>query len=664
MAGKSFEFSISCVDKVTATVNRINATVEKMTKPLNDLGKSIDKLGKSSGLSKLGSEFGKAAKAAGRLAKSVAKVAAPMAALVGGGTLAGLYELATGWARLGAETARTAQILGISAQDLDALRNAGQLAGVSAQTMTDGFRAFGDTLQDAKWGRNQAAFATLQFLGIGLKQTKDGAIDTQAALIEFADKVKQVQQRDPAAARRLASTFGVESLLPVLMKGSAAMRAYQAEASRLAGIKTPAMIAHAESFALSLNKMGLAADGLKASIGDKLIPVIQPLIDKWTEWIAANHDLISQKVEEVVSRIAHALGAVDLGKMLDGMGKLVDWCVKLVEDLDDIVRGMGGWKTALEIVGGVIALSFVAPLMMAVTQVGLLATGLASAVATTGGIGLFIASMSFAAFEIYRVVKATNDLMDAKKRLSGEGGVAEAETADTKQRLLGPDGKRIAEMDAADEKKRIERVTGWRERLNLDEKETRYKLPKGLLSAVMMQESAGYGPALSPAGAKGLFQFMPQTEKEYGIDAYNPAQASEAAAKKLAGLFKRYGGNEQLALAAYNWGEGNLANRGVFSMPAETKDYVAKVENYHSIFSKQPVPTGGALPSGGGAEPPIAQDDGGYDRFEDRRRGELAAQAIQVSVQTRVDAQGGVRTRVETPAGVKIGYTSPAMAGS
>jgi hypothetical protein len=105
--------------------------------------------------------------------------------------------------------------------------------------------------------------------------------------------------------------------------------------------------------------------------------------------------------------------------------------------------------------------------------------------------------------------------------------------------------------------------------------EQRNGLPQGLLRAVMLTESGGNPRAVSPAGASGLFQFMPATAKEYGIDPLHPVQSAEAAARKLAGLMKTYGGNLPKALQGYNWGEGNMASGR--PMPAETRAYAPKV---------------------------------------------------------------------------------------
>ncbi|MGP1998705.1 lytic transglycosylase domain-containing protein [Citrobacter freundii] len=110
--------------------------------------------------------------------------------------------------------------------------------------------------------------------------------------------------------------------------------------------------------------------------------------------------------------------------------------------------------------------------------------------------------------------------------------------------------------------------------------EQQHGLPPGLLRAVATTESGGDNGAVSHAGAKGMFQFMPKTAAEYGLigeDVYDPDKSAAAAAKKLSGLVKLYNGDVGLALSAYNWGEGNIQRKGMGAAPKETREYAPKV---------------------------------------------------------------------------------------
>lgn len=115
------------------------------------------------------------------------------------------------------------------------------------------------------------------------------------------------------------------------------------------------------------------------------------------------------------------------------------------------------------------------------------------------------------------------------------------------------------------------------------EMETKYELPRGLLSRVAWQESRFRadiitGETRSPAGAVGIMQFMPGTAAELGINPLVPEQAIPAAARYLRALRREFG-NWPDALAAYNWGAGNVYKwrRGEKTLPEETRDYIADI---------------------------------------------------------------------------------------
>lgn len=103
-----------------------------------------------------------------------------------------------------------------------------------------------------------------------------------------------------------------------------------------------------------------------------------------------------------------------------------------------------------------------------------------------------------------------------------------------------------------------------------------YDLPPGLLARVAQQESSYRANARSKAGALGLMQFMPATAAELGIDPLDPRSSIYGAALYLRQLYARFG-TWRLALAAYNWGQGNLSRLGIAAAPAETSLYVAAI---------------------------------------------------------------------------------------
>jgi soluble lytic murein transglycosylase-like protein len=98
-----------------------------------------------------------------------------------------------------------------------------------------------------------------------------------------------------------------------------------------------------------------------------------------------------------------------------------------------------------------------------------------------------------------------------------------------------------------------------------------------LLEAVAWQESRLRQDAVSPKGAVGVMQLMPGTAQDLRVDRLDLDQNVSGGAAYLSRMLRRYGGDLQLALAAYNAGPGAVdRHRGVPPF-AETRAYVAAI---------------------------------------------------------------------------------------
>lgn len=114
---------------------------------------------------------------------------------------------------------------------------------------------------------------------------------------------------------------------------------------------------------------------------------------------------------------------------------------------------------------------------------------------------------------------------------------------------------------------------------------SRYGVETGLIKAVIKAESNFNPTAVSSAGARGLMQLMPGTAHSLGVnDSFDPEQNVMAGTRFLRDLLDRYNGNMDSALAAYNWGPGNVDRRPE-SMPRETRDYLTRVKQLYSSYS-------------------------------------------------------------------------------
>ena len=107
----------------------------------------------------------------------------------------------------------------------------------------------------------------------------------------------------------------------------------------------------------------------------------------------------------------------------------------------------------------------------------------------------------------------------------------------------------------------------------------RYRIDPALVRAVIQTESNWNTSAYSRKGAMGLMQLIPTTAQRFGAnDAFNPKQNVDAGVRYLSALLERYNGNLDLALAAYNAGEGAVDRAHGIPAFRETRNYVQRVQ--------------------------------------------------------------------------------------
>jgi len=108
----------------------------------------------------------------------------------------------------------------------------------------------------------------------------------------------------------------------------------------------------------------------------------------------------------------------------------------------------------------------------------------------------------------------------------------------------------------------------------------RHNVDPALIRAVIETESNWNAGAVSRKGAVGLMQLIPTTAQRFGVnDLFSPQQNVDAGVRYLKALLERYNGNLELALAAYNAGEGAVDRAHGIPRFRETRDYVQRVQS-------------------------------------------------------------------------------------
>lgn len=114
----------------------------------------------------------------------------------------------------------------------------------------------------------------------------------------------------------------------------------------------------------------------------------------------------------------------------------------------------------------------------------------------------------------------------------------------------------------------------------------KYNIDKALIKAVIKAESNFNHRAVSPVGARGLMQLMPQTASFLNVaDSFHPENNIEGGVRYLRYLLTLFNGNLPLAIAAYNAGEGAVARyRNTIPPYRETQTYVRRVLDYYQQY--------------------------------------------------------------------------------
>lgn len=168
-----------------------------------------------------------------------------------------------------------------------------------------------------------------------------------------------------------------------------------------------------------------------------------------------------------------------------------------------------------------------------------------------------------------------------------------------------------------------------------------------LIRRVLRTESAGNPRAVSSKGARGLMQLMPDTAKEVGVtNPDDPEQNIMGGTKYLRKMLDRYNGDETKALAAYNWGPGNLDKRGLNNAPIETRNYVQKIANKTIGGTQQPKAT-------------TPQPKSDLDKFFDDEFGDSSTSSATSSPSPAPSATPGIKTDLDKFFDDEFGSSAP-----
>lgn len=396
---KKVEVLLALVNRVTGPANQIMGSLNKLTGATARAKMAIAALGETKGFQRLKAGIG-------GIAGQISGLAAPILALGGGAGLAGILGAVKATSDYADAMATAAEIAGVGAEQFQLMNYVAEQANVSTEDLSKSFLFLNKNIAAGRSG-GKKQIEMFEAMGISVGELK--SLSPEQVMKRLADSFEKIENPSLRSAAAMAF-FGKAgaSLLPALKGGSKAMEEGEQKAKRLGLALSDLDTDVVKDFGDNVGTLMKALEGVRNAIAVKVIPIIDPLVTRLTEWIAANRVLIATRVGDFVQRFAAWIERINFDRVLSGIESFMSGVQRLV----DLV---GGWGNAM----AVLALSvtgLLGPLVQLTT--GFLSMG-AGLIALLGPIGIAIAVIAGLALAAYLIIDNWSSIGPFIKRLWG-----------------------------------------------------------------------------------------------------------------------------------------------------------------------------------------------------------------------------------------------------
>lgn len=390
----------------TFDLRAIIRVMDRASAPLRRIGGSFRRLAAMARLSQMATAFRGVTDAVGNLTAGLRRFVSLGATLGAGAMVAAVMQVSSGFAQAGDNIAKTADRLGVGIEALQEFRHAADLSGVQTRTFDISMQRLNRRMAEALAGRNQNVATLFDRLGISLRDANGEVRTATDVLPELADAF--AANTNASVRTRMAFTLfdrdGV-ALVNMLAAGSERLAEMREEARALGMVIGEEAARESEGYIDTLTRFRGATMGLRNAIGAQLIPVLQPLIESFTQWIAANREIIAQRVAEFVDRVVEAIGAINW----QAVG---EWFSDIASAASAMAEAVGGWDNLALVMAGVFSADLIANV-----------AGLAGALARFGVVLLFnpiVLAATAIAGAAYLIWKHWDEIVDFFRGLWGD----------------------------------------------------------------------------------------------------------------------------------------------------------------------------------------------------------------------------------------------------
>jgi hypothetical protein len=353
---KVFRAFIRIIDQASGPMIAVNARINAAIAPLRDVGHHLNELGEAAGLMRLGEAARGVGEKFREIGHHIRELVGPLEMLGAAASIGGIVEMVKHAAEYGATLYDTALKTGVAADQLARWHFAASLTGTSVEALDKGLEFLNRTIGDSLSGKNQAMAIMFSRLHISLRDGTGHIRDASQVMGDLAEAIKR-NANSPVILAEISKALGARGgaeLLPLLRQGKDGLAAIAEEAEHFGLVMSTDGVKAAKEFDDSWKKVGFSIQGLSNAIGEKLFPVLKPLLDGMAEWIAANRAWIATGIANAVGAVGDALKSID-------WASIKTFVLSLGEAFKFVASWLGPTGTAIAV-----ATVLMAPLLTAV----------------------------------------------------------------------------------------------------------------------------------------------------------------------------------------------------------------------------------------------------------------------------------------------------------
>lgn len=217
-----------------------------------------------------------------------------------------IAKAVTDFASQGDEIAKTARMLGLSAEALQELRYAANLQGVENEQLTQSMKLLNNNLGAMK-AKQGGLYSALKLTNPQLAKQLRNVRSTEEGFNLMVDALaKETNTAKRAALAQAAFGKSGQELIKMAEVGTEGLAALRKEAHKYGAVMSDEAAANSEEFSDSMDRVKKSIRGVTMLALGPMIKAIQPLLQRLADWIGANRELISQKVSGVIDAIGRA----------------------------------------------------------------------------------------------------------------------------------------------------------------------------------------------------------------------------------------------------------------------------------------------------------------------------------------------------------------------